>query len=357
MIVLLILLILILICAAVIGARYAVRFILAKRTEGNCMQVYRECSVMLKDKEQIILIEGRNDTLPVMIMYHGGPLTPIIYGESYRGMYPDLGQNYILVWWDQYGCGKNHTAESLDDMTASDWADMAADLVECIHKMYPKNEIYLNGYSFGSYLAMYAADKHKDIVTGVINLSPVMNISEVPDNIYYACEKKMTNEEKSDLEKARRGEFYPYLEKSVALAEKYTDFIDNHKDGKIVSNPMKLKWYVRPFISPDYDYTDIIELVKAIKNRGKTNIKNLNTLGDVDVTDIAESLDLPILYIQGEHELHVLPERLEELAARRSNVKYVKIENCGHIPTAEGWEKILKAMVDFGWEKRRNHMQ
>lgn len=53
------------------------------------------------------MIEGKSDDFPVVIMLHGGQGTPIPYCVGSRGLFPDLTNKCIMVFWDQYGCGIN----------------------------------------------------------------------------------------------------------------------------------------------------------------------------------------------------------------------------------------------------------
>ncbi|MCM1263481.1 MAG: hypothetical protein NC313_12260 [Butyrivibrio sp.] len=98
--------------------------------------IYESQEVVLQGKRQTILLEGKSADAPVMIMFHGGPWGSVIYGEAYRGYYPELSAKYILVWWDQYGCGKNYV-KNPEGLVVEDFAKMAVDLVDAVRKMYP----------------------------------------------------------------------------------------------------------------------------------------------------------------------------------------------------------------------------
>ena len=57
---------------------------------------------------QKVLIEGKNNSLPVLITLHGGPGTPIPFSVGCRGLFPDFTNNFLMVYWDQLGCGINN---------------------------------------------------------------------------------------------------------------------------------------------------------------------------------------------------------------------------------------------------------
>ena len=56
---------------------------------------------------QKVLIEGKGRHLPVVITLHGGPGSPIPFSVGCRGMFPEFTNRFIMVYWDQLGCGIN----------------------------------------------------------------------------------------------------------------------------------------------------------------------------------------------------------------------------------------------------------
>ena len=56
---------------------------------------------------QKVLVEGKSKTLPVVICLHGGPGTPIPFSVGCRGLFPEFTDQFIMVYWDQLGCGAN----------------------------------------------------------------------------------------------------------------------------------------------------------------------------------------------------------------------------------------------------------
>lgn len=318
------------------------------------MAVWEERVVRLGGHDQVISLEGKRRELPVMIMFHGGPWGPIIYGMAYRGYYPQLAEHFILVWWDQYGCGKNYDPAVPETLTVSDFADMAVELVDVIAASFPKNELYLNGNSFGSYLSMTAASRRQDLVTGVINVGPIMDMPHAPENFLHACAGRLTPKEKATLDAMRGKDYIHYDLRLETLAEKYTNCA--HYKGRESSDALTAKWALRLLTSPDYRLRDIVGVLKAYSTLGKRFLPMWNSLGKIDLWDIAETLPLPMLYLQGSEELYVLPAELEALAQRRGNVTYRKIPFCGHIPTVEGWDRMVQAMLAFPAEvQRRRH--
>lgn len=300
--------------------------------------------VVLQGKRQIILLEGKAENAPVMILFHGGPWAPVLYGEAYGGYYPELSERYLLVWWDQYGCGKNYVKDP-GELVVEDFAKMAVDLTDEIHRMFPDRKIYLNGNSFGSYLATYAAWHRQDIVSGVVILGPIMDMKQAPEHFYRACAEQLSEKEKKLVADSREKSPFTYLLTLCNLAEKYTNCA--RYKGKEASDSMSAKWILRLFTSKDYRLRDVIGVIKAVSAMGKKHMRLWDSLLDVDIRQMTEELTMPVLYLQGEEERYILPEEMEKLTAKHDNMRYVKYQYCGHIPTKEAWTQMLREMAEF----------
>ncbi len=69
--------------------------------------------VKLGGYEQRILLEGKNADAPVVLFLHGGPGFPPPFCVGARGLFPDITDRFIAVYWDQYGSGINHAKSTI----------------------------------------------------------------------------------------------------------------------------------------------------------------------------------------------------------------------------------------------------
>ena len=79
----------------------------------NSCEISELITIQLCEIKQKILIEGKSKNLPVVIMLHGGPGSPIPFSIGCRGLFPEWTNKAIIVYWDQLGCGINNY--QLDD--------------------------------------------------------------------------------------------------------------------------------------------------------------------------------------------------------------------------------------------------
>ncbi len=82
-------------------------------------------------------------------------------------MFPEITDPFILVYWDQLGCGMNDYP--IDDTFSVDsYTKMTVDLVKAVRSDFPENPINLFGVSWGSVLAANAAVRVPELVNRVL---------------------------------------------------------------------------------------------------------------------------------------------------------------------------------------------
>ncbi|MCM1306752.1 MAG: alpha/beta fold hydrolase, partial [Firmicutes bacterium] len=130
-------------------------------------------AVRLGGYEQKILIEGKSKSLPVVIMLHGGPGSPVPFSVGCRGLFPEWTDKAVMVYWDQLGCGINNY--KLDDgFRIENFVDMTCDLIDYIKQRFPQNKLFLFGVSWGSVLALKAAVRVPEKLDGAFVYGQVL---------------------------------------------------------------------------------------------------------------------------------------------------------------------------------------
>lgn len=121
-------------------------------------------TVALGGFKQKILIEAREEGLPVVLFLHGGPGFPPPFCIGARGLFPDITQKFTAVFWDQLGSGANN--HKIDDsFAAAHFVAMTVDLIKYLKGRFSQ-PLYLFGISWGSLLAAYAAAEAPQLLAG-----------------------------------------------------------------------------------------------------------------------------------------------------------------------------------------------
>ncbi|MED9996269.1 MAG: alpha/beta fold hydrolase, partial [Paludibacteraceae bacterium] len=116
---------------------------------------------------QKVLVEGKSKTLPVVICLHGGPGTPIPFSVGCRGLFPEFTDQFIMVYWDQLGCGANN--HKIDDsFTVDMFVSMTKDLIAEIKRFFPENDLYMFATSWGSVLSVKVLQEMPNEIKGVV---------------------------------------------------------------------------------------------------------------------------------------------------------------------------------------------
>ena len=70
-------------------------------------------------------------------------------------------------------------------------------------------------------------------------------------------------------------------------------------------------------------------------------------MGRRDQFDTLKRLDLPSLFIVGEHDALTPPQKARDMAAAVKNSRYIEIAGAGHLPTMEAPAAVNEALIEF----------
>lgn len=305
-----------------------------------CNEISELCTCSLGGYQQKVLIEGKRKENPIVITLHGGPGTPIPFSVGCRGMFPMFTDDYIMVYWDQLGCGINNYI--IDDSFSIDaFVQMTADLIGQIKAKFPHNKIMIFSTSWGSILSAKLLEKHPHAVDGVVACGQI--IKEV-----FFCEEvrealAQTRIPKRKLERIRAVTADHFTGKDLQLVSgalrKYTDAYQN-KQGKQAPMGAIIKGLLT---SPDYSMKDF----KAIMVNGY--MKNTSLWKEIVKLDLSEQLrnvKVPYVILQGDTDIVASTELVEALVSgsKQPNLQCRIVENTGHLPGAEMMETLLTVL-------------
>lgn len=290
--------------------------------------------------EQKVLIEGKSKDLPVVITLHGGPGTPIPFSAGCRGLFPEFTDKFIMVYWDQLGCGiNNHKID--DSFKISTFVTMTAELLKNIRKMFPDNKILIFSTSWGSVLSALIAQSMSGYINGIIASGQIVKNIFFNNEVISALENSKTPKKKLEIIKNASPETAASKELQTvnSCLNKYTDAYNNKKCekapmGKIIMGLMT---------SPDYSFKDF----KAVADNGyKGNNSIWNELLKIDLTETISSVKIPYHIIQGETDIVASTAAIKRIVdnSDNENLSCTVIKNTGHFPGKEMMDAIFEAL-------------
>ena len=304
-------------------------------------------TVRLGGFDQKISIEGQSKHLPVVIMIHGGPGSPIPFSVGCRGLFPEWTDKAIMVCWDQLGCGINNY--KLDDsFHIEDFIGMTCDLVAHIKQRFPENKLYLFGASWGSILALNTALRVPEKLDGAFAYGQVLKNLFFNDEVVRAFDNAPEKARRTVQKIMETGTNCAYdvltqnLKSLYRLLSKYTNayFNKNAKRapiGRIIFGLLT---------SPDYAFKDFRAVVKNGYAYNKTLWRELL---DIDLTPLLAQVKIKYLIWQGETDIATSTTNVIKAVehCNNKNIGLKVIKNSGHMPSAEAMDECFRTFLTF----------
>lgn len=315
--------------------------ILYKSTSEN--EISEVQVIELDGVSQKVLLEGKSKDLPILITVHGGPGLPIPNGVAFRGQYPELTENYILIQWDQFGNGVNYATDT--NLTIDNYVNMLMDLIKNIKLQFPGNKIYLYGMSWGTILNCKIANEIPDEIDGVIAYGQYTNIDIWKNAMNEELQDcNLTNKELDILEESIQGVSIGAFNKMLSLANKYTNLY--YYKGNEASNWDFYMSCFHVFLSPDYALVDAIH---AYSNPSADAL--FLKVMDIDMSTEHLQIKVPYLILQGEDDLITPIAYNEQLTKENPYISLKVFKNAGHIPTNTSFKEMWEAVIEFQKQK------
>lgn len=300
------------------------------------------CTFSLAGYQQKVLIEGKNKDNPIVITLHGGPGTPIPFSVGCRGLFSAFTDEFIMVYWDQLGCGiNNHVID--DSFSIDTFVQMTEELIEKIKVKLPNNKIMIFSTSWGSILSSKLLEKNPYVVDGVIACGQIIKnvfiCNEVIDTL------AQTNIPLKKLERIKTVTADNFQGKDLQLISsalrKYTNAYQNRIGEKAPMGTI-IKGLLR---SPDYKMKDF----KAIMVNGYMKNTSLwKEIIQINLTEQLRNVKIPYIILQGDTDIVASTSLVKELIANSNNT-YLDckvVADTGHMPGVKMMNTLLSVLKE-----------
>lgn len=296
---------------------------------------------MLQGKPQKVLIEGRSKELPIVITLHGGPGFPMPFSVGCRGMYPEFTNNFIMVYWDQLGCGANNyllqEAFSIDD-----FVNMTIEIIREVRKLFPDNKMILFGMSWGSVLALKSLSVMESEISAVVVWGQLLRELFLNEEVYISLKNKGLSEK--NLERVRELKPEGLTAKDIkfltACIRKNTEGYIS-KQGEQVSMGGLMLGMLK---SPDYRLKDFMAVVM---NKTAGDMRLWRELLQMDLTNDLCKVQRPYYILQGDTDIVASTKLAKQVVkeAQNDNLYCHVVCNSGHIPSKSGMKAVLEMLL------------
>lgn len=300
------------------------------------------CAFSLGGYEQKVLIEGKRKDSPIIITLHGGPGTPIPFSVGCRGLFPQFTDNFIMVYWDQLGCGINNFV--IDDTFSIDsFVQMTEELVDHVKKKFPNNKVMIFSTSWGSILSAKLLERNPHAVDAVVACGQIIKNVFICDEVKNKLSQSGIPQRK--LERINKVTVENYSGKDLQLISnslrKYTDAYQN-KTGAKAPMGLIMKGLIT---SPDYRMKDF----KAIMVNGYMRNTSLwKEILRVNLTEQLKKVEVPYIILQGDTDIVASTQTVKDVVSvsDNTNLKYQVVANTGHLPGVRMMDTLLSVLQE-----------
>ncbi len=148
--------------------------------------------------KQSVRIKGKDVAKPLILFLHGGPGGSLM--QKIDKISGKLQQHFVVVHWDQRETGEtlrlNKTTEPL---TLQLFYNDTHDVIDTLLRRFQRSKLYLVGYSWGSGLGFYIADKYPELLYAYIPVSPLIDQWRSDSISLAMLKKEMGNNARKEL--------------------------------------------------------------------------------------------------------------------------------------------------------------
>ncbi|HET6991777.1 MAG TPA: alpha/beta hydrolase [Bacteroidia bacterium] len=125
--------------------------------------------------KQVVTLQGEDRSKPLFLFITGGPGSEGIYDEN-RVYLDELKKHFVVVAWDQRNCGQTLKLNpSPVKLTVKLYENDTYELVTALLEQFHQKKLFIMGWSWGTVLGFYMADKHPDQLYAYMAVSPAVN--------------------------------------------------------------------------------------------------------------------------------------------------------------------------------------
>lgn len=297
---------------------------------------------------QSLMIRGADVNNPVLLYLSGGP------GQSSlpfpRVMFQDIEHDFIMVGWDQRGTGKSYAAMDAETLTPEQAVADTIAVTDYLRERFDEEKIYLLGESWGTLLAVMAAQARPDLYHAVISSGQMVDVADTDTRLYHqAMEAALA---KGDTALVAQLEAYgepPYADTPYANAfmmglyeQFYAPYMppQNYQDR---GNAAHVGFY--GVMGSEYALVEKVNVLRGLIDMFSIMYPQIQT---VDLRESATHLDVPVYVLDGTAELAARRDvALEWYAQLDAPIKRIyPLDNAAHAVAFEQYEAFHRILLE-----------
>lgn len=299
--------------------------------------------VELNGRKQWITIRGKNVDNPVILFLAGGPGGSQL--AATRRLLKDLEKDFVVVNWDQPGAAKSYNSRMIQDLTPGDYLKDGRALTQFLKQQLNKDQIYMVGESWGSFLGIMMANASPEDYAALITTGQMVDF-DATEVRNYKTALSYAKENDTDLFKTLKEQGPPpyhgkdMIWKASKSLMTLTKIMSNNPD---IHGPGYDTFI--DVMGPEYTLFDKVNYFRGM-------ITTFNTvyplLYDYDLRTMYPELKIPVVFVVGKHDLNApqdfSKDYFEKLKAPEK--EYIVFEHSGHSPWVDESMRFMELIRD-----------
>jgi proline iminopeptidase len=302
----------------------------------------------INGSEQWVLVRGKNRNAPLLIHVQAGPGLPMISEANAMEKNLHLESKFLVVYWDQRGCGKSFSKGIRPETITLD--QMTDDLIVCTRYLlnkYNQRKAVLSGYSIGATVSLMAVAKDSTIFSALFATGTDTDIPFA--NQYaldYAMNKAVAGNNKKRIQKINELKREPIVESK--RFQQRAEILTNLGGIKAGSNYNSLVFgTVKNMLFSKY--YGIRGIMKTMKGMAFCQSALLPEFNRFNLFKTVRRISIPVHFIQGSLDAVAPPARGREYydQLQAFNKSFTLFERSAHMPQYEEPEKFSNLILSF----------
>ena len=304
--------------------------------------------VPLGGLDQKIHIRTKDESLPVLLFFHGGPGVCDRHSTMKDNM--DLLDTFTMVTWDQRGSGGSYKGAKVETLTIDRLVEDANELVLWLCERFKKDKIFIIGGSWGSELGTWLSYRHPEHIAAYVGFGQVVNIRLNEEICYNFTLKAAREAGDTDAVKALeqvgppvmgcyKGGFKGMMTQRRVMM-KYGGYSQDEKKRSYFRSIV-----VPMFLSGEYSPADLYGIIKGYKIVLETMWEEIGT---TDFPTTCTKFSVPIYIFDGRLDMNTPAELAQDWYEKieAPDKCLIWFDKSGHNPLGDEPEKFKKLLKE-----------
>lgn len=301
--------------------------------------------VRLGGSDQWARIRGKDTANPVLLLIQQGPGFPMINEVAYASKLWHLEDEFVVVYWDQRGCGKSYNPDiPQGSMTIDRMVEDTGELIAILTERFAATKIYVTGFSQGGTVAALTAARYPERVRAVVCADMDVDFEEAERVAYdFALDQATRRGNKKALKELRRIGPPPHLDaKTFGTRVKWLSNFGGVHTRKDYNG------LFRTAIGQMLASYSISDIAKTLRGIGFVQNRLLPDLAHLNLFKMLPRLEVPVFMLQGRHDFAAptqIAERYYEAFQAPAGKQLIWFEESAHNPWYEEPGKFRETIL------------